>query len=139
MPPRLIRSRLAQACVPSARATAPGRLAWWLKMHGRAVARAEGTQAFASLLRFRRAGIALGLAWTVSGRLGSELRAIYSRAVAGLVQPHLRPSTCSIWWLTDACMGGRLHARKERMLRRACCVSGEVAWRWGWHGQCPAA
>ena len=59
------------------------RLAWWW-MHGRAVARAEGTQAYASLLRIRRGGMALGLAWTVSGRLSSELCAICSRAVAGM-------------------------------------------------------
>ena len=33
----------------------------------------------------------------------------------------------------------RLHKRKERELRRACCVSGELASLRGRHGQCPAA
>ena len=59
-------------------------------MHGRAVARAEGTQAYASLLRITRGGMAVGPAWTVSGRLiSSELYTIGSRAVADPVQPHL--------------------------------------------------
>ena len=33
-------------------------------------------------------------------------------------------------------MGGRLHEREERKLRRACCVSGELASLRGRHGQC---
>ena len=34
-------------------------------------------------------------------------------------------------------MGRWLHKRKERKLRRACSVSGELASLRGWRGQCP--
>ena len=71
------------------------RLTWWSMHAGRAVARAAGTQTWASLLRIRRDDIALGLAWTVSGRLSSDLYAICSHAVVGPVQPHPHRA----WWL----------------------------------------
>ena len=36
-------------------------------------------------------------------------------------------------------MGGWLHGRAERKLRRACYIPGELVSVQGWHGQCPAA
>ena len=84
-------------------------------MGGQAVAQAEGTQAWASLLRIRPAdGIASGSSRAASSCLRSEVYAIGTRSLAGHMQPHISPSIG--WWLMHGRAGG--------------CTSGRNAYAW---------
>ena len=71
------------------------------------------------------------------GRLTSELYAVCSHAVGSLASCNRIPVSNyrRARWL----MGGWLHKREERKLRRACHVSGELASVQGLPGQRAAA